>query len=392
MMQRAEKDRIISPMTPAQQMWLRNGAWDTFFIMGGLWLLPVIALFSVVPDHFLFLSLALTGVLWLSHRVATFWTVFCTPSYRALIAAEPARFITVPALVLLLSVAFAVSSYPASPLLRLQIMGTIFMIFNTYHFGIQHFGVLTIYRIKAGQQLANSARDRERLVCLLLGGVLVLIGQLLHGADVVRESLFASAVPGGETSALRALGIISALLAGAWTIRDEWTAQPCSAPKLVYKAALTIQAVAAFVLPALPFLVLWAVQHWLVSVGLALQMTSNSTSEEPREQQGPWRRCWNTILRRPLLSGATLALFSLLFTPLLLVPTKVVSGATSGTQLPILTEWFVQHETVSLILIGINFGSVFCHFLYDRAVFRFSHAPTRATSGRLLFSGTGERR
>lgn len=392
MMQRAEKDRIISPMTQAQQMWLRNGAWDTFFIMGGIWLLPVVALFSVVPEHFLFLSLALTGVLWLSHRVATFWTVFFTPSYRALIASEPTRFITIPALVLLLSVAFAVGSYPASPLLRLQIMGTLFIIFNTYHFGIQHFGVLTIYRIKAGQQLSNSARDRERTVCLLLGGSLVLIGQLLHGADVVRESLFAPAVPGGETSTLRALGIVIALLVGAWTIRDELTAQPRSAPKLVYKAALTIQAVSAFVLPALPFLILWAVQHWLVSVGLALQMTSNSTSEQPLGQKGPWRRCWNTILRKPLLSGAALALFSLLCTPLLLIPTKVVSGATSGTQIPVLTEWFVQHETVSLILIGINFGSVFCHFLYDRAVFRFSHAPTRATSGRLLFSGTGKHR
>jgi hypothetical protein len=379
-------------MQATQQMWLRNGVWDSFFLMGGIWLLPVIALFAIIPEHFLLLSLALTGVLWLSHRVATFWTIFCTPSYRTLIAAEPVRFIVVPALVLLLSVAFALSSYPASPLLRLQIMGTIFILFNTYHFGIQHFGVLTIYRIKAGQQLTNSARDRERTACLLLGGVLVLIGQLLHGADVVRESLFVSAIPTEDISTLRGLGIVAALLAGGWTIRDEFIVSPPSVPKIVYKTALTIQAVAAFVLPALPFLVLWAVQHWLVSVGLALQMTSNSTLEETRDGQGVWWRLWSVVLRNRLLSGATLALFSLIFTPLLLVPTKVVSGATSGTELPLLVEWFQQHETLSLILIGVNFGSVFCHFLYDRAVFRFSHAPTRATSGRLLFARTRERK
>jgi hypothetical protein len=45
----------------------------------------------------------------------------------------------------------------------------------------------------------------------------------------------------------------------------------------------------------------------------------------------------------------------------------------------------IQHETATLILIGLNFGSVFCHFLYDRAVFRFSHPATRAASGKLLF-------
>ncbi len=376
-------------MKSAQQQWVKSGVWDTFFIMGGIWLLPLIALFGVIPYQFLLLSLALTGILWLSHRVATFWTVFCTPSYRSLIAAEPVRFIFLPALVLLLSVAFAVSSYPASALLRLQIMGTIFILFNTYHFGVQHFGVLTIYRIKAGQQLSNSSRNRERTVCLLLGGGLVLIGQLLHGADVVRESLLAAAVPLGDTTLVRAFGIILALLAGGWTLRDECSAHPCSTPKLLYKGALTIQAVAAFVLPALPFLVLWAVQHWLVSVGLALQMSSNSALEKWSVEQGRLSRWWSAILRQPMLSGATLALFSLLFTPLLLVPTKVVSGATSGIELPLLVEWFLQHETVSLALIGVNFGSVFCHFLYDRAVFRFSHAPTRATSGRLLFTPAG---
>jgi hypothetical protein len=390
MVQRASKDPIIYAMKSTQQMWLKNRVWDTIFIMGGIWLLPIIALFSALPQSFLLLSLLLTAVLWLSHRVATFFTIFFTPSYRTLIATEPIRFIVVPTLVLLLSIAFAVSPFPESPLVRLQFMGTIFILFNTYHFGVQHFGVLTIYRIKAGQQMPDSMRDREKMLCLTLGGALVLIGQLLHGADVVRESLLSVAIPSHDISILRGIGIVASLLAGGLSIRDELFVTPSSPPKLVYKIALTIQAIAAFILPALPFLILWAVQHWLVSVGLALQMTSNSARTETQPETGLWWRMCSSLNRRPLVSGAILGAFSIIFTPLLLLPTKVVSGATSGTEIPLLVEWFAQHETATLVLIGLNFGSVFCHFLYDRAVFRFSHTPTRATSGRLLFSEGGE--
>jgi hypothetical protein len=368
-------------------MWLKNSVWDSVFLLGGIWLLPLVAVCSLLPKTLLLLSLILTAVLWLSHRVATFFTIFCTPSYRALITQEPLRFIVIPTLVLLLSVAFALSPYPASPLIRLQALGTIFLLFNTYHFGVQHFGVLTIYRIRSGQQIPESTRMREKAACLLLGGGLVLFGQLLHGADVVRESLIASAIPSYDTSLARWLGIGASLLVGASMLRDERTASSFNVPKTLYKLALTAQALAAFFLPALPFLMLWAVQHWLVSVGLALHMASNSDTEtSPERTLGIWWRLWGTINRNPVASGSLLAAVSVVVTPFLLVPTKVISGATSGATLPLLTDWFASHETLTLALVGINFGTVFCHFLYDRAVFRFSHAATRAASGRLLFN------
>jgi hypothetical protein len=265
-------------------------------------------------------------------------------------------------------------------------MGTIFLLFNTYHFGVQHFGVLTIYRLKAAQQLALNVRERERTLCLLLGGVLVLIGQLLHGADVVRESLLYTTIPATLSSIVRIAGIAAVLCGGAILIRDEVQASVTSFPKLLYKTALIAQALAAFILPALPFLILWAVQHWLVSVGLGLHMTGTSARHGVAPGTNLWWRSWSVINRHPMLAAAVLAGFSAIFTPLLLLPTKVVSGATSGTELPNLIEWFRHHETATLVLIGLNFGTVFCHFLYDRAVFRFSHAETRATSGKLLFS------
>ena len=111
-------------MASIQQMWLKNAVWDSVFLLGGIWLLPLLAVCSLLPKALLLLSLALTAVLWLSHRVATFFTIFCTPTYRALIAQEPLRFMVIPALVLLLSVAFALSPYPASPVIRLQVLGT----------------------------------------------------------------------------------------------------------------------------------------------------------------------------------------------------------------------------------------------------------------------------
>jgi len=228
---------------------------------------------------------------------------------------------------------------------------------------------------------------REKTACLLLGGGLVLFGQLLHGADVVQESLIATAIPSYDTSLARWLGIGISLIVGVLIVRDERTASSLNIPKTLYKLALTAQALAAFLLPALPFLMLWAVQHWLVSVGLALHMASNSDAGVGAERSlGMWLRLWRTINCKPMVSGSLLAALSMILTPLLLVPTKVISGATSGANLPLLTDWFAHHETLTLALVGLNFGTVFCHFLYDRAVFRFSHKDTREASGTLLFN------
>jgi len=373
--------------------------WDGFFIMGGLWLVPLLLTFSLLPNEFLLMSLILTSVLWLSHRVATFFTIFCTPTYRGLIAAEPMRFFVVPGVVLLLSVGAALCPFPESALVRLQILGTIFLLLNTYHFGVQHFGVLTIYRIRGGQRISDAARDSEKRWALVLGGVLVLVGQLLHGADVIQESIFASFVPATSTTIPRILGIGIALLGGILTLKAELNFTPRCTPKVLYKVALTIQAVSAFLLPALPFVILWAVQHWLVSVGLALHMAGNSNAvgdstpvNDPPHKQGLfalWLTFWNYINRRPLAAAGVLALFSIAFTPLILLPTKLVGGTLHGNAMPDLVGWFSRHPTMTLVLVGLNFGTVFCHFLYDRAVFRFSHAPTRAVSGQLLFAQRG---
>ncbi len=78
---------------------------------------------------------------------------------------------------------------------------------------------------------------------------------------------------------------------------------------------------------------------------------------------------------------------SVLVSPLLLFPTKALSGTLPDTPqlLNEILAWCKEHEQLALGLVALNFGTVFCHFVFDRAVFRFSHPDVRRVSGGLLF-------
>ena len=109
--------------------------------------------------------------------------------------------------------------------------------------------------------------------------------------------------------------------------------------------------------------------------------------QAPTKAGGYWIAAWRSINSAPILAASVLLIFSVAVSPLLLIPTKTISGTLpTGGLFVQMADFFNKYEALALLLIGFNFGSVFCHFLYDRAVFRFSDPDTREVSGRLLFS------
>lgn len=352
-------------------MWLVSPRFDILWLHAGLWLLPVVATSVFLPDVVRLTLVAGTLLFWLGHRFASAQTAYRLPQYRALIQQEPVRFIWAPLAIFGIVIGFTWVPLGAGGDLSLhvRILATIFFLINTYHFGVQHFGVLSIYQIRGGQKLDDAAKRRQKQLCLLLGGVAVAVGQVLHGAQAVRDSLMGPLIPDQS----QWLAGVKATLAGVlivislWWLRTESRRAPRSLPKLLYITGLGCQAVLAFVLDPLAFVLIWGLPHWLVSMGLAGHMASGAKT------RGGF--AW---------SVASLTLVSLVFAPLFYSVSTQATIDPPALYRPMLD--LLQNQNFVRFATGVAFASVYCHFVLDRAIFRFSHPSVRQVTAPLVFS------
>ena len=372
----------------ASRPWLRSASWDGFWLLSGIWLVPVVVLLERSPAKLYGFLVASSLLLWLAHRFATAFSAFCMADYRGLLKAQFGRFIGWPSALLLAPFALVFAPSWAVPLDlwgRAQILAAGFFLFNTYHFGVQHYGVISVYRIRAGQDPADPAKRLERFTALAVGGVLVAIGQIGHGAEVVQDSLAYEIIGwGGVFGTVRVVALVAiAALIGA-LLAAEARQPRSSLPKMLYVSGLGVQAVLAFFLSPVAFLVLWGVQHWLVSIAFAAVMSENSLAV-PRSDSA-WYRFWHRIGHGFWPTVGVLVVISIALSPLFEFatrPYKAVPQAVQGL------KSFVESGGWHSFWVALAFGTVYAHFAMDRAVFRFSDHGVRQVTAPLLF---GKRR
>jgi len=379
----------MSDTPQPQSVWLRSAVWDGFWMLSGLWLLAPLLAFSGTPATLKGLLIVATLILWLSHRFATTYNAFCTPAYRHLVREQRTRFLVWPLMITLATFGFVFAPNWLIPLDtwgKVQMLGTIFFLYNSYHFGIQHYGVLSIYRIRAGQDHAHWLKRYERFFCLAVGTVLVAIAQICHGAEVVHDSIIYNVVARESfKAAFDALRVIAPLIIVALTAvfyAGEFSSKRVSLPKVFYVAGLAVQGVLAYFLDPISFLILWGVQHWLVSVALGARMAQNDTSEIPADSR--WYRFWDRFNKGFWPTVFVLCLASIVLTPFFqfaVHPEKLTEEASLFSSLSSL----VANTVLANLFIALNFVSVYVHFVMDRAIFRFSDPAVRKVSVPLLF-------
>lgn len=379
----------MSAAPKTHNAWLRSAPWDGFWMLSGIWLLAPLLAFSHTPHLIQGMLIAGTLVLWLSHRFATTYNAFCTPAYRGLVRENRTRFLVWPLGAILLT--FGVVFAPRALLLldlwgRVQILGTSFFLYNSYHFGIQHYGVLSIYRIRAGQGHSGWLKRYERFFCIAVGTILVAIAQACHGAEVVYDSIVYHLLPREFfMSAFRFLQVVAppiiAALAAIFYV-GELKTRPVSFPKLLYVAGLTLQGILAYFLESISFLILWGVQHWLVSVALGAHMAQNDTSEVPMTSR--WYSFWGRFNKGFWPTVFVLCLASVTLTPLFQFAIHPEKLAGEGRVFAFLSP-FLANTLLANLFIAMNFSSVYVHFIMDRAIFRFSDPAVRKVSIPLLF-------
>ncbi|SFL95763.1 hypothetical protein [Variovorax sp. OV329] len=371
---------------------IRSPAWDLVWILNPLWLEPLVLLLSWgqedarnSPVDSLFFVLAVP--LWFGHRVSSAWLAYATPAYRPLIARQRLRFVAAPILIAL--ACFAVLLAPESLLpmpLAERVVWLVVLDFMlvSHHFAAQHFGLLSLYRARAGRASAPHARRLDRCFALLVGGGFVVVAQALSGSIAFQERWvdpWLGAV-GSELLArtLHDGGIALVVVLTGLVLATELRSGRPSLPRMAYVLGLAAMVLLAFIArdPFL-FIVLWSVQHWSAAMGL----TSLAASGGEQVAGTRWQRLLAPINRRGWAVLLVLSVVSLLLLPLLEVE-AVTDDYVYADRIFGEAAWWLRSSPFVPALLALGFASGFIHYLLDRAAFRFSSPDVRQAARGLL--------
>ena len=387
-----EPSRRADALRSLRTRWIKSPAWDLVWILNALWLAPLVLLLArgyddvrASPVDGLFF--VLTVPLWFGHRVSSAWLAYATPAYRPLLAKQRLRFIVAPMAIAV--VCFALLLAPESvlpmPLTERVVWLAVFdYLMVSYHFAAQHYGLLSLYRARAGRASEATTRRLDRWFALVVGGGFVVLAEALAGSisyqhrwidpllGAVGADLFARTLRDG--------GIVLVVILTTLMLRVELRSQRPSLPRIAYVLGVSAMVFFAFLArdPFL-FIVLWSVQHWSAAMGLA----SLAASGASQKSATGWQRLLEPINRRGWAVLLVLAVASTLLLPLFEVEAVADENAYADRIFGD-AAWWLRSSPFVPALLAAGFASGFIHYLLDRAAFRFSSPDVRQAAQGLL--------
>jgi hypothetical protein len=329
--------------------------------------------------------------LWFGHRVSSAWLAYTTPAYRPLLTSQRLRFVACPVAIAL--ACFAVLLAPESVLpipleQRVVCLAVVDYLWVSHHFAAQHFGLLSLYRGRAGHASDRSARRLDRWFALLVGGGFVVLANALAGSIAFQERWVDPLLGGALSDAVvQAVGNGSMFLVLGLTalmLGVELRSPHPSLQRVAYVASVSTIVLLGFLHPFL-FLVLWSVQHWSAAMGLA----SLAAAGGPQETGAHWQRLLTPVNRRGWSVLLVLAVLSALLLPLLEVEAVGDEYAVADRLFGEAALWLRSSPFLPALL-ALGFATGFIHYLLDRAAFRFS-SPEVRQAARGLLEGRSDR-
>jgi len=373
--------------------WVRGAAWDLVWLQSALWLAPLAVLLArgfedptESPLDALFL--VLTALFWIGHRIGSAWLAYATTAYRPLLRAQPLRFVFAPIGIAAACCLILLPGDAAFPLTRAERVIALVLVdylFVTHHFAAQHFGMLSLYRVRAGRAASAWTRRVDLLFALGVGGALVVLAEAVGEMNVFRGEWLAGLDRSWlEASAgwLRAAaGALVATATVAVFVLEARAAQP-SLPRVLYAAGVAAM-VACALYSERPFLfvVMWAAQHWLVATALATRVAQ----AEPAPPQGSLLRgALHAVNRRPWALLLVLGALSVLLMPVMEVEAASAEGVAYGERVFGAFAAALRESDWLPALLALGFASGFLHYWLDRAVYRLSDPGVRSAARGLL--------
>ena len=376
--------------------WVRNPLWDGFFMLSGLWLAPIVWVLTreqgrSLTDDFRIdgsvgmVYLVLTAGFWIGHRISSAYLAYCTSAYRPLLTTQRTRFVWVPIAITVAVFAFLVPEgfWPWSRAQRVMWLVILDYGLVTYHFAAQHYGVLSLYRLRAGQPRNRFLKRMDRLFALGVGGLLVFVAEAVEGSVFFQEVWLDPFVDPewlwAVHETVQMWGTVVVIAATLGMLVMEARSGAVSLPRSLYMLSISFVVLTAFWVHPLVFVVLWTVQHWTAAMGLATVVAR----KDPDPGPSAWYRFWHWFNLRPVY----LLLF-LMAVSTVLLPAMEVEAAGDGERyadqyVPWLMEVLTRPGVVPF-LVALGFVTALLHYQLDRAVFRFSHPEVRKAAGGAL--------
>ncbi len=375
-------------------------------MFAGLWA-PLLALFAYTATygsgnagtrHSFGLSVENIAIIYLPlsilHRISTTYAVLGTSILRAELRKDPVRYYYVPAAITAacigLSLAFTFhETFSFMPTLHAQLWAYFLLAYvmfgwERWHFCAQEFGVLSIYRVRAGQTAAADKRfDRAFTVFMMLGVNTVLVFCAGY-ADLRQVVLYGTPLTDYRGAMLQPIALVAFLsgaTATAYAMLRELRHPQRSLPKLFFYLLIGGHPIALYFVPnALGvFFLSYVFHHWMVSVGLFGRIALHAFEAQP-DTRGRTR----SAMRRLFFGVAPFLILALLFysifDPLdragMLSPVPdamTFAGASVGAKL------------LAGVVIGLFFAINYLHYFYDRYFYAFSTPAVREAVAPLLF-------
>ena len=376
----------------ARSPWVNGFAWDALWLQSALWLVPVALLLASGyenPDDspLDLMVFGLTALFWIGHRFGSSWLAYATTAYRPLVRAEPMRFVVVPIVITATCFAILLPADDVLPLTRAErvlALATLDFLFVTYHFAAQHFGVLSLYRVRSATPNVWTRR-LDRLFALTVGGALVVVVEAITETNLFRElwlpSWFDLDALAELSAGLRTIAMVLLSCLTLVSIIWEARATEVSLPRVLYIAGVTLMVGGALYMEH-PFLFVsvWTAQHWLVATAL----TTRIACAEPGASSSAFSRLLHAVNRRPWALLVVLALLSVLLLPIMEVEAVRIDGTYYGDRIFGTLAVALRESEWVPALVALGFATAFLHYWLDRAVYRLSRPGVRTAARGLL--------
>ncbi len=386
------RDAQVAPVSD-RSPWVNGPVWDGVWLLSALWLVPLVLWLARGFDDpqespLDVLYFGISAAFWIGHRLCSTYVAYATEAYRPLLRAQPLRFVILPLLVALACFAIFLPPDDALPWDRMErfvALAIVDYVFVTQHFAAQHFGVLSLYRLRAGRAASRGARRLDRWFALGIGGVLVVLADVLTGSVAYQDAWVGRAPWVDRLAAVQDEARVVALVVAAaavivMLIAELRTGRP-SLPRVLYAVGVASMVVVALA-PRSPFLflVVWTSQHWIVATGLA----SRTAIAEPVPLRGLVRRALHAVNARPWAVALLLMLVSVALLPVFEVEASFDGGRYYGDWIFGSLAEGLRSSTWVPALLALGFATGFNHYLLDRNVYRFSDPRVRSAAQGLI--------
>lgn len=375
--------------------WVHGVTWDTFWLQSALWLAPLALLLAhgyedPSESPLDLLAFGLAALFWIGHRFGSLWLVYATTAYRPLLRADPVRFTLIPVMIVAACLAIVLPGDDALPYTRaerLLALWTVDFACVTYHFAAQHFGVLSLYRVRSGRSADVWTRRVDRLFAIVVGGALVVVAKAIAGTTVLQVVWAGSWIDperlAGPADTLRGVAATLVVALTLALVAVEARASTISIPRILYALGVAVMVGGALYTDR-PFLfvAVWTAQHWLVATAL----TTRVACAEPAPSGSAAGRALHAVNRRPWALLLVLGLVSIVLLPVMEVEAVEAGGTYYGDRIFGTLAVALRTSTWVPVLLAVGVTTGFLHYWFDRSVYRLSHPAVRVAA-RGLFSG-----